>query len=47
MRTDPKPEPPPEGAAAPAAPAPEEPSTEPTFQSEPDVSMLVSIGSVT
>jgi hypothetical protein len=31
----------------PAAPAPEEPSTDPTFQSEPDVSMLVSIGSVT
>ena len=47
MSTEPKPEPPPEGAAAPAAPAPAEPSTEPTFQSEPDVSMLGSIGSVT
>ena len=47
VSTEPKAEPPPVGAAPPAAPAPEEPSTEPTFHSEPDVSMLVSIGSVT
>ena len=47
MRTEPKPAPPPDGAAAPAAPAPAEPSTEPTFHSAPEVSMLVSIGSVT
>ena len=40
------PEAPPDGAAAPA-PEPAEPSTEPTFHSAPEVSMLGSIGRVT